>query len=54
MLAVMIVLGALGVLYGRMAGLLAGTSRWLVMVPMWAAGLLVLFRVLGFLLPADL
>ncbi len=53
-LAVMIVLGALGALYGRVAGLLAGASRWLVMVPMWAAGLLVLFRVLGFLLPADL
>jgi sortase A len=53
-LAVMIVLGALGALYGRAARLLAGASRWLVMVPMWAAGLLVLFRVLGFLLPADL
>jgi LPXTG-site transpeptidase (sortase) family protein len=51
---VVVLLGALGALYGRVEKLLAGASRWIVMVPMWAAGLLVLFRVLGLLLPADL
>lgn len=43
-----------GTLYRRLARLCAGASRWLVMVPMWAAGLLALFKVLGLLLPADL
>jgi hypothetical protein len=52
--AVVIVLGALGALYGRVARLFSGASAWLIMVPMWAAGLLALFRVLGLLLPADL
>ncbi|HUC13067.1 MAG TPA: sortase [Acidimicrobiales bacterium] len=52
--AIVMVLGALGALYGRVAKLLVGASRWMVMVPMWAAGLLVLFRMLGLLLPADL
>jgi LPXTG-site transpeptidase (sortase) family protein len=52
--AVAIVLGALGAFYGRVARVFSGASRWLVMVPMWAAGLLVLFKVLGLFLPADL
>jgi sortase A len=52
--AVVIVLGVLGALYGRVARLFSGASGWLIMVPMWAAGLLALFRVLGLLLPADL
>jgi LPXTG-site transpeptidase (sortase) family protein len=53
-LAVLLVLGALGALYGRVARLCTGISRWLVVAPMWAAGLLVLFRALGLLFPADL
>jgi hypothetical protein len=53
-LAVVIALAALGSLYGRVAKLFVGSSRWMVMVPMWAAGLLALFKVLGLLLPADL
>ena len=53
-LGVLIALCTLGALYDRMAQLFAGISRWLVMVPMWAAGLLALFKVLGLLLPADL
>jgi LPXTG-site transpeptidase (sortase) family protein len=53
-LAVMLALAALGGLYGRVAKLFVGGSRWMVMVPMWAAGLLALFKVLGLLLPADL
>jgi hypothetical protein len=52
--AVVIALGALGALYGRVVRLFSGASRWLIVVPMWAAGLLVLFKVLGLLLPADL
>jgi hypothetical protein len=50
----MALLGALGAVYGRVEKLVAGASRWMVMVPIWAAGLLALFRVLGLLLPADL
>ncbi len=53
-LALVIALAALGVVYGRVAKLFVGGSRWMVMVPMWAAGLLALFKVLGLLLPADL
>ena len=53
-LAVVIALCALGALYQRVTALFVGVSRWLVMAPMWAAGLFVLFRVLGLLLPADL
>jgi hypothetical protein len=53
-MAVVLALCDLGVLYNRMAGICAGATRWLVMAPMWAAGLLVLFKVLGLLLPADL
>jgi LPXTG-site transpeptidase (sortase) family protein len=53
-LVVVIALCALGATYRRVARLCVGVSRWLVMVPMWAAGLLILFRVLGLLLPADL
>jgi LPXTG-site transpeptidase (sortase) family protein len=53
-LGVVIALCALGALYDRVAVLCVGASRWLVMVPMWAAGLLALFKVLGLLLPADL
>jgi sortase A len=45
---------ALGGLYKRLSRFCMGASRWLVMVPLWAAGLLALFRVLGMLLPADL
>ncbi len=52
--AVAIALCALGALYQRVTGFFVGASRWLVMAPMWAAGLLVLFKVLGLLLPADL
>ncbi len=53
-LVVVIALCALGALYGRVARLFVGGSRWMVIVPMWAAGLLALFKVLGLLLPADL
>jgi hypothetical protein len=53
-LAVLVVLGILGALYGRVAKIFVGGPRWMVMVPMWAAGLLALFKVLGLLLPADL
>ncbi len=53
-LAVLIVLAILGALYGRVAKIFVGGPRWMVMVPMWAAGLLALFKVLGLLLPADL
>jgi hypothetical protein len=53
-LAIVALLCALGTLYKRVARLCVGASRWLVLAPMWAAGLLVLFKVLGLLLPADL
>jgi hypothetical protein len=53
-LAVVTALCALGALYQRVTRFFVGASRWLVMAPMWAAGLLVLFKVLGLLLPADL
>jgi len=53
-LAVVIALCALGALYERAVRFFTGISHWFVMVPLWAAGLLVLFRVLGLLLPADL
>jgi LPXTG-site transpeptidase (sortase) family protein len=53
-LAIVTALGVLGACYGRVARLFAGASRWLVMAPMWAAGLLALFKVLGLLLPSDL
>jgi hypothetical protein len=53
-LAIVTALGVLGACYGRVARLFAGASRWLVMAPMWAAGLLTLFKVLGLLLPSDL
>jgi sortase A len=52
--AVVVLLCALGAIYERMALIYAGRWRWLVMAPMWAAGLLALFRVLSLLLPADL
>ncbi len=53
-LAVVVALCALGALYERAVRFFTGISHWFVMVPLWAAGLLVLFRVLGLLLPADL
>ena len=53
-LAVVIALCALGALYERAVRFFVGVSRWLVVAPLWAAGLLVLFKVLGLLLPADL
>jgi LPXTG-site transpeptidase (sortase) family protein len=53
-LAVVVALAALGALYERAARFFAGASRWLVMAPLWLAGLLALFKVLGLLLPADL
>jgi sortase A len=54
---VLLIIGALcalGAIYDRVAVMYAGAWRWLVIAPMWAAGLLALFRVLGLLLPADL
>ncbi|HUB70663.1 MAG TPA: sortase [Acidimicrobiales bacterium] len=52
--SVALALCAFGALYDRLASLCFGLSRWLVMVPIWGAGLLALFKVLGLLLPADL
>ncbi len=53
-LAVVTALCALGALYERAVRFFIGASRWLVMAPLWAAGLLILFKVLGLTLPADL
>lgn len=53
-LAVVAALSALGLLYRRVEKFFKGRSRWLIMAPMWLGGLLILFKVLGLLLPADL
>lgn len=45
---------ALGLSFRRIRSLLGGVAAWLVLTPVWAVGLLLLFERVGQLLPANL